>query len=467
MYMNNLGSRFFYVGFVVACALVAGSSAQAQAPSCSDPRYEEILTAQLVRNGVFESFEKPDKSVSKKFPLEKKTTTVTLGGKSKAIKYDRYRALQSAGPSKGTVIFLCGGPGMPCTGDGRPENLPPDVDVIVFDYLGLGENGGRNTPPELMTIETQGDVAAGIAKNLRLKDFVIYGTSFGTAVGTVAASKLTNDPSAPKPKFVVLDSVLGNVDSLNPPKAAKRIGERAWEMMSENDRDRFKQAYAKIEKKVPPEALGGVDRSLLRPMSGGPKTAARVLKMFSESTLVPPKKLKGRPPRDPHEPKMLSQKQMLDFVHQWRVAGCEVDPRTFPSGDDRQFGGVVPVGRSKSRAHLCECPLSRETFDSKKYQIKDTPVLYANADMDLTTPIESARYHQETQTSTQQKHFLLTKDGGHAELSTRTPECMSGFWYGALAGDFSAVATESDRLASGACRPETGAPAPKAAAGAR
>jgi len=92
-------------------------------------------------------------------------------------------------PSVGTLVFLCGGPGVPCT-DWTPPNVPKNFDYVTFDYVGIGANS-QIQKPELMTIENQGHVAAEIIRQLSGRKVLIYCQSYGTTVATVAAAELS------------------------------------------------------------------------------------------------------------------------------------------------------------------------------------------------------------------------------------------------------------------------------------
>ena len=136
---------------------------------------------------------KPEKSeTNTREPSSKIMTTAKVRGQTIVVSFHKLPATET--PKKGTIISLCGGPGIPCHGT-RPQFHSSQYDVITFDYLGIGENS-RYNDAELMSIEGQGEAVAAIVDSLT-SDVVILGSSFGTSVATVAASILTKASAGP------------------------------------------------------------------------------------------------------------------------------------------------------------------------------------------------------------------------------------------------------------------------------
>jgi len=107
--------------------------------------------------------------------------------------------------SKPIILFLHGGPGSPITPyvDVLYQDLEKDFIVVQWDQRGAGRTYGRNAPPEELTPEylktnpltleqmTNDGIALSeyLLKHLGKQKIILFGTSWGSALGVKIAAK--------------------------------------------------------------------------------------------------------------------------------------------------------------------------------------------------------------------------------------------------------------------------------------
>lgn len=107
--------------------------------------------------------------------------------------------------SKPIILFLHGGPGSPITPyiDVLYKNLEKDFIIVQWDQRGSGRTYGHNSPPEELTpeylkanpltLEQMTDdgvaVAEYLLKHLKKRKIILFGTSWGSALGVKIATK--------------------------------------------------------------------------------------------------------------------------------------------------------------------------------------------------------------------------------------------------------------------------------------
>jgi len=117
----------------------------------------------------------------------------------------------SSNSSAPVVIILGGGPGQTLIGAAAPEGaIPTSYNLIFTDPRGEGCNASQGAPFPVDFFKTEylaRDVLSMIS-SLRLRDYIIYGASYGTVHATVTAS-IAERERFNLPKAVVLEGVLG------------------------------------------------------------------------------------------------------------------------------------------------------------------------------------------------------------------------------------------------------------------
>ncbi len=85
--------------------------------------------------------------------------------------------------NKTPIILLHGGPGYPSYYLNALMVLGKDRPVVLFDQLGCGRSG-RISDTALMTIENYMEQVKALVSALKIKEFYLYGHSWGTMLGT-------------------------------------------------------------------------------------------------------------------------------------------------------------------------------------------------------------------------------------------------------------------------------------------
>ena len=422
---------------IALVALVSGLLGMDAAQALSDVCRQPDLNQRLSRGypGDYKVSKPPRKFRQGQEP-EKRVTTITIAGRKRPLKFDRYPAITQ--PSRGTVIYLCGGPGAPCAHAGPPKNLPPDVDVLTFDYLGIGENGGLSTPTIELAIQSQAMATLQLAKNLKLRNYSLYGHSFGTTVATVAGSYIERDARMARPKSIVLEGVVGEMSRTDRSRDMDRIAEMTWQRLTPRERDMFAgqmQALREEDGRVAEQAKG----ILLYSAIGGPKFQRSMIRKF----------IGLEPPLE--SPPMPMQMDPAG-VRLYRAAGCQIDDR--PQSKARRssyFGGIIEDEVRKQPVEICDCPLIKDKFDPSNFEVYETPLVYVNGTVDPATPLREAKAHFNAQ-PTPNKIFLEVADGGHGEMlkGPLTP-CSNLVFDTALSGDLQRLARYKPILDRGQC----------------
>jgi pimeloyl-ACP methyl ester carboxylesterase len=122
--------------------------------------------------------------------------------------YGRYRArYRAAAPGQPTIVFMPGGPGNTSIGEDMSAWIPAELGLVQTDPRGVGCNELVSPAADPLafysTDQIAGDVVAMI-EYLELRDYVLYGHSYGTQLATRVASFVGGAPRA-----VILEGVLG------------------------------------------------------------------------------------------------------------------------------------------------------------------------------------------------------------------------------------------------------------------
>jgi len=413
----------------------------ADAPTCSDSdlrAFAEDQKAELqIKNegyGKFSPYSTED--------AEKYTVTLEAGGQSYPVHALKFPA--SITPSKGTIFVLEGGPAE-ITGRGGP--FPKDYDVVRFDYIGLGQNANLSATAEMMSLEGQAQAAKKIITAMKLKNYVIYGHSFGTPVATITASIIGRDPKMKdyQPRSVILE---GTVGTRAIPPNETRESNRAWDLLTPAEQQIFIQKYETTIKFLTPRLKRNLDMILEMSLAENPRKAADALKHFQVPVwATSPEKMKAM---FPWADKPLTPDEVNTGISRmYRAAGCQVLPVIDPP--EKLFNGLFSNVLDTT---VCRCRSINRDFDSAKFQIK-SPVLYIQGDMDGQATIENARYHYDHQT-TKNKSMLVVKDGGHASTFDEMANCTPLIYAAAFAGNWSNLPETKDW--SRGCGPETNTP---------
>ncbi|MBX3033795.1 MAG: alpha/beta fold hydrolase [Bdellovibrionaceae bacterium] len=378
--------------------------------------------------------------------VETQSVSAKINGQEIPVKYQKYPA--PVRPAKGTILFLCGGPGFPCTEGGRPGHLPPEYDVVTLDYLGIGQNRAHNEPGQ-MSIDAQAQAVEAIARQIKAPHLVIYGHSFGTTVATAAASKLTNPAATPKValKSVVLEGVVGHGGQEPYGRGHLQVAEEAWKMLTPKEQKDFTAAYKKYTAKMTASQKLDVDYYLTESLLGGPLEAIDALLSFATYPEDVPEKVQRT--KD-----FLEKAKTSEGLRLYRAAGCQILGQAGAVPATKIMGGQVTlaVGQMPGEPGYCDCPLLSKLWDPSEYQIQGVPVLYINGHQDAATPYAWAETHLRSQTKASQKVMLAPELGGHSETMTGgMAYCTDEIFDRVFSGQLALLKTREKTLSRGRC----------------
>ncbi len=373
------------------------------------------------------------------------TFTANLKGKNIPVRYSKYRATMI--PRKGTIIFLCGGPGVPCTG-ARPQNIPKEYDVVTLDYLGIGRNA-RHNKPAYMAIESQGDIVAQVAKRLKEPNLLIFAQSFGTTVATVAGSLINtaaNDTKETVLKGVVLEGVVGPDSGQSYSEGYSSTAKHAWSYLSPKQKKRFRIQYAKAVKGLSPEEKFNIDATIVMNMQSGTKATVEFLKHINSEQL-------RYAAQSDFYTNFINRPGVRDI---FQAAGCQLHFKDSETGM-KIFGGTVDLITMGSGADkICKCRTVANNFNPNTHQIK-APIVYINGGQDPATPLAGAKEHMEGQ-SHPNKVLISSPNGGHIDSSGLLKNCMPIFFEELNKGRFENLVSSATSMSNGRCESQTNLP---------
>jgi len=333
-------------------------------------------------------------------------------GSSQTFEY-KYR-FKCENPNWPTVIFVPGGPGMTSTDDSQ-KDFPKNANIIFTDPRGTGVNKEYWTKkPEgkRVTTEDVADDVVSIVKKLGLKNYVLYGHSFGTAVATVAGSKIDNDLTLATPKVILLEGTVGRAAQVNDQSDAAKA---FWNKVKS-------EAYYCVEckadqklEKFSKKDVGNVISMALEAGLNGAYVHVFLNRVDDEQFGETAKKLE--------------QIVSADQLRLYKNIGCH------------EFFelGITDTEYDKGELKLinlgtCEGEKLDQPYDSRKWPIKKTKLIYIAGTHDTATPLMQMVYHYEGQSQTN-KQLICAARGGHSPLTQDLKDCNEKIWSTILAGN--------------------------------
>ncbi len=386
-----------------------------------------------------------EKAATPKTHSKRLTFKAKIGGENFHIPYQRFSA--SMPPTKGTIVYLCGGPGLPCTSVDRPPDISDHYDIIVIDYLGVGDNS-RFTAPTLMSIESQGDLISQLIRSLGTEKILIFAQSFGTSVGTVAAAKLT-DPSNPVSNLVgvVLQGVVGPGHTQPYSKGFAEIGKIAWDLLSSDEKDHFQSQYTSATRLMFADQKKNLDTFLTNILLSGAVKAAKKLKKLNEKLMQEIANSFGKIPR------MVSPQDVINHGSgkaMFLAAGCQI---FFEETQEppRIFGKTVRI-TSLVDMNLCRCATVAQPFAPDQFQIHGVSIVYINGEQDPATPLNLSRSHFDGQKKTAHKLSINVQQTGH--LDNLNPKCTNFILRALMESKPDVLNKQIKIMSSGDCNPD-------------
>ncbi|MBX3020262.1 MAG: alpha/beta hydrolase [Bdellovibrionales bacterium] len=303
-------------------------------------------------------------------------------------------------PSLPTVIHIPGGPGLSSIGSNPLANM--NVNVISTDPRGSGANanywtaGGKEK--NLSTEKVADDIIA-IIESQKLKNYSLHGSSFGTAVATVAASKLEKAKSNFLPKSIILEGVVGRAEQEGEQSSATR---KVFDEIKTEAGFCITCKLDSLQGPLSPTQIGNLMETL---QSLGKDTAAGVVKGYTTEQLTEMGKENAKP-LGPNELRVYNSIACKEYF----LKG--ITDTTYSKGEL-----TGPSGGS------CKDQKRDQPFDSKAWQVK-TKTYYVVGTSDNFTPLAQARYHFENQTNSS-KEVICVPRGGHTPLKYNMANCSA------------------------------------------
>lgn len=343
-------------------------------------------------------------------------------GDTKTFEYGfRYKAPSS--PDAPVVVFLPGGPGQGSMENGA-DWVPADWGYLNTDPRGVGCNTLANVPTGedaarfFNTEELTADVIAAI-RDRGLTNYIIFGVSYGTLLGTTLAHHLEQQHVA-APKAVVLEGVLG-----------KAFGNTDSDYPGEN----YEAQFERIRTILPADVLTELDTSptpfgltpeeitramqALMPASIG--TAATQLYSLSKTAEGITDEIREQAFQTLKSTGDAIQLSSPSEVALYRYIACREIMETVPASDlDIVFKAGHLVRNKAEEGTKCKELHVTNAFDSAKLQFS-AKTYYFLGENDVATPPWQGTYNYEHHNGSAVK--VITAKGGHNSLRYNQEAC--------------------------------------------
>lgn len=321
----------------------------------------------------------------------------------------QYKTPQSA--NFPTVIFLPGGPGGTSIGTTK-DQIPPEFGIILTDPRGVGCNRVKvkNARRFYSTTNFADDIAA-IVSTLNLKNYILYGHSYGTVLATVTAVHIAQ-LNLTKPTSVVLEGVVGNaifdVGGGISPKA------RVWEEVKLELLPAARLALAQPKPMGIDETQWGFFLTAILGAYGEPYTVG-LLNLMADPNSAQFQQLKNYI----LSLSMPSEKDDLDRFELWKIVSCRELAEVMPG---YATDVILKNGMwAADSADYCSKIKMDTPYLPMAWQIP-VPIYYFVGDRDPQTTPEMGISHFNSQFLAP-KHLVYVRGGGHSSLEYSLADC--------------------------------------------
>ena len=331
-----------------------------------------------------------------------------------------FKVYPGTDPSAPTVIFLTGGPGQTGIAEERgPSDVPPEYTIIQTDLRGIGCNAPATAghyPEEFYDSAWFASDTLAIVQQLGLKNYILYGVSYGTLLATVTAAKAEMEGTTP-PVAVVLEGVLGK--PFNQEAELEETFQSEWRAL----RDRLPQdVKAQLLSATPPLGLSADDwgAAISTMLSLG---TFQTPYSFAESQLLD---LSAQAQSQDREAlrKLLVQlaaspvdrfgMRLHDLVVCHEIAETDFVSLTLRGGE------LVP-----SATYCTDVRLDRP-YAARDWPITK-PIYYFSGQKDPNTPSWQAQAHFDAEVSAP-RELVSVPDAGHEPLVFNLGDCAVPLW---------------------------------------
>jgi pimeloyl-ACP methyl ester carboxylesterase len=334
------------------------------------------------------------------------------------FRYRMVRAKDSKSPV--VVIYLHGGPGIPSIGLMGPKI--GNFSLIQTDIRGVGCNhlSSHDLPDMAFRSDWVASDIVALIQDAGLKDYVLYGLSYGTLLGTEVANLIKQTPNIPLPKAIVFEGTIG-----------RHFGE------GENLRESTRQ-WEQIKLHLEPQVVEELSKE--DPVGYSGDTWGSFISTYLDlgsagSFRSSFEALLGFANPHAHEDLKDELKQTLkSYDHNIEPLGLERAFRLIVCREiaDDHSGAALHLKLHRGnlevrKPHFCGELNMTAPFDSKNFPVQ-SDLFYFQGDQDPSTPIDSAYYHFENQKLSPHKIFVKIKKGGHFPLSRDLGDCKEQLW---------------------------------------
>jgi pimeloyl-ACP methyl ester carboxylesterase len=331
-----------------------------------------------------------------------------------------FRFKAPTAPGAPVLVFLPGGPGSASTTE-VPAFLPEGWGYLLTDPRGVGCNTPASVPAEdvssafFKTEEIAADVIAAI-RSRDLHDFVLFGISYGTLLGTVVAHELEAQ-KLPGPSAVILEGVLGR-GFTGEFVAAEFI--HLW--------DRIRNVLpsdvlTELDTKEEPYGISatGWSRALSAYMPAGPMVVANAVGALSTTLGLTEEQRAAALAQLEAVAQPDGSHSSPGAVELYRQVACREIADTVPASDlDVIFRNGRLVRNMAEDGTKCRGLRLKDPFDSAKYQFSAKTFYFIGED-DVATPAWQGAYHFEKHQGGAVR--IVTLKAGHNPLEFDQATC--------------------------------------------
>ena len=335
-----------------------------------------------------------------------------------------FRRFAGTDPNAPTIIFLPGGPGGTSIDTERPGPLAtPTYSVIMTDPRGVGCNAPERSdyyPDQFYSSVNFADDVIAIIEDQQLDNYIVYGISYGTLLGTILASRI-EERGLPPPRAVVLEGVIG--EAFTPDTPADYLGfQERWRDV----RDRLDPSIRDQLTADPlPGGLTGeqwgaaIAAALPRgasPISGGEDYMYALLSIYLSPAATAEQRAElpaiieemGASPVDDMGLRLHTEVTCREITETEYVSIALED------------GELVPVEFD------CEDVALSDAFSAADWPVH-APIYYFSGSEDPSTPPWQARSHFDAQTSAP-RQLVHVLGASHNPLVLNLSDCAEAVW---------------------------------------
>lgn len=353
-------------------------------------------------------------------------------------------------PRATTIVFLPGGPGggsmTGVTDEANHLFADESINTQNFNYIWIDPRGTScnifakgDFPENTVTSEqTALDIIEVIVKE-NIKNYIIYGESYGTLLGTILASQI-NKKTMPQPKAVVLEGTLAKAYSKGS-GYAQSFADKAnllldrhpelAELLLDNDNlplNGTSEGWANFLANIPPEGLNGGEDEYsfayywqklleivhsLRTGSDLPEDIDSIVEDVSDSNEMQ------------ESAEYAKDAELINYIETALVCK-EISPEViYKYLNFDLVNGRVVFKENPLFPDMCLGYTDKKLYSSKNYPF-NIPTIYIQGDLDPQTEIKGAKEHYKSNKSTK-KVFIEVKDGGHAPRAIEMKGCFDKF----------------------------------------